>query len=301
MKFIRPMKAGRGQLPMDDADILYEPKWDGWRIQLHINKGDMVAFTGNGKDVTEKIPELSGWREGIQAESVILDGEAVCIRNGRPVADDALYRLRISRSERIRQALHTHPLTLILFDVLYQDGLSFMGQTLIKRKMKLNEVVVSRENMALSPHQTGSGHNLWEHTRIHQWEGVIGKRKDSVYVPGIRSPFWLRKHHARVLDVIILGYRLEPDFAISVGVHFRTVPYKPVATVTDGFTETLRRELLHQLEPLIIGQEGATRLVTPVLCCRITYKERTVMHQLGDTVFQQMLPAVQPDNCNWIP
>jgi bifunctional non-homologous end joining protein LigD len=63
---------------LTDPDLLYEPKYDGWRLLLHKEGARVEIYTRHGNVVTDRFPEFVATSAGIQAHSVILDCEGVC-------------------------------------------------------------------------------------------------------------------------------------------------------------------------------------------------------------------------------
>ncbi|MFD2611899.1 ATP-dependent DNA ligase [Paenibacillus gansuensis] len=298
MKWIAPMKAEKGLSLLNDPGWIYEPKWDGFRVQIHKTGLNVKAYSLTGEEIGEKLTELEKWAQSISIRNAVLDGEAVCLRGNRPDYDDAAYRLRISRSDSIRQASRTHPLTLVVFDLLY-DGRDMMQETLALRKERLAETAGTGANLVLSPVSEGSGTGLLQFTKEQKWEGIIGKKKSSLYVPGMRSPDWRRLHHERMVDGIILGYRTAPGFALMLGLHFRTVRYKPVAWVEQGIDGPEAEKLLGMLKRLETVREEGMNRVEPILCCRFSYTERGWMHKLSGTKYVCFLPGKRPEDCLW--
>lgn len=90
---VKPMLLHTGKQILDDDGIIWEIKWNGWRILLH-KEGDRVeAFTRHGTNVTAKFPELQEVGRSINEHTAILDTEGVVLRNGGiSVFEDFSYR-----------------------------------------------------------------------------------------------------------------------------------------------------------------------------------------------------------------
>ncbi|WP_426447423.1 DNA ligase [Paenibacillus sp. S-38] len=292
------MRAEAACEPFDDADFLFEPKWDGGRLLLHKQDGRCEIYTRSGRTVTEKLPELREALATLPVRSVILDGEGIVLRSGRPVFDDWAYRLRISHTAKIRTARQTHLVLFAAFDLLYTDR-HHLDEPLTQRKARLGELLVSRGGI-LMPTVTveAQGRRLYERTAAQQLEGIVAKRKDSIYVPGRRSPDWIGIQHPRLIDAVILGYRADP-FELVIGLHFRTVKNKPVGKVAGGLTPEDRSRFLALAQGLWTRKEGGIQWIEPRLCCRISYRDRSEMHQLGGTKFISFLWEKEPEECVW--
>ncbi|MCZ8518851.1 MULTISPECIES: ATP-dependent DNA ligase [Paenibacillus] len=294
---IAPMGALAANEAFDDEAFLFEPKWDGGRLMLHKQGGRCEIYTRSGRPVTEQLPELREALSALSAPSVILDGEGIVLRGGRPVFDDWAYRLRIRQSAKIRTAQITHPVLFAAFDLLYTDR-PHLGEPLTNRKARLGELL--RDGGILTPtiYIEEQGRRLFELTAAQGLEGIVAKRKDSLYLPGHRGGEWVEIKHRRTVDTVILGYREDP-FALVIGLQFRTVKNKPVGSVARGLTEEDRSILLRLAEGLLTHEERGTRWLEPRLCCRISYRDRSAMHQLGETEFHSFLLDKTPQECVW--
>ncbi|MCZ8511316.1 DNA ligase [Paenibacillus filicis] len=293
------MAAEAREAPFDDPDYYFEPKWDGSRLLLH-KQGDRIeAYTRSGRCVTAQLPELKEAAACIKSSAAILDCEGVCLRGGRPVYDDFTYRLRLGSDLKIRHALQTHPAAFVVFDVLLAER-EVTAEPLVQRKERLTELL--RPSVHITPTLTvpAEGKALFQLTGEQGLEGIVAKRKQSVYIPHSLSKDWLKIKHYRSIDVIILGYRTDP-FGLVAGLHFRTVPYKQVGIVEEGFRQGDEEAFLELAKPLHLAKEGRTQWIEPRLCCRMAYKERNDMHQLSDTRFQGFLWDKKPEDCHWIP
>ncbi|KRE65204.1 ATP-dependent DNA ligase [Paenibacillus sp. Soil750] len=295
---LKPMIVASGKEAFDDEGYVFEPKWDGWRILLHKQGTRLEAFTRNGHVVTSKFPELKAAISSIKADTCILDCEGVCMRDGRSVFDDFSYRGRISDSAKIKAALRTHPATFVVFDVLF-TGSEHLKEPLMTRKNRLKEMVRSTDMITPTVYIEGRGRDLSSWSNEHDMEGIVAKRKDSKYVLGVVTNDWLKIKNFKTIDTIILGYRTEPQFGLVVGLHFKTVKYKPVGFVEVGISEDDKYAFQEIARQLQIRMEKQTFWVEPKLCCRIQYQERTDQHQLHTTIFKGFLFDKDPENCYW--
>ncbi|KRF18640.1 hypothetical protein [Paenibacillus sp. Soil787] len=103
----------------------------------------------------------------------------------------------------------------------------------------------------------------------------------------------------KTIDAIILGYRTEPQFGLVLGLHFKTVRYKPVGIVEFGFRVDDKRAFLEIAKQIQTRIDKKTYWIEPMLCCQIQYLERTDQHQLRTTIFKGFLFDKDPENCYW--
>ncbi|NRF89817.1 DNA ligase [Paenibacillus frigoriresistens] len=295
---IKPMIVSIGKEAFDDDEFIFEPKWDGWRILLHKQGTRLEAFTRNGNVVTSKFPELKEAISSIKADTAILDCEGVCIRDGRSVFDDFSYRGRISDSAKIKAAVRTHPATFLAFDVLLTSS-EHLREPLMTRKNLLNEIISSTDILTPTVYIEGRGKDLSSWSIEYDMEGIVAKRKNSKYVLGAETKDWLKIKNFKTIDTIILGYRTKPQFGLILGLHFKTVRYKPVGIVEFGFRVDDKRAFLEIAQQIQTRIDKKTYWIEPKLCCRIQYLERTDQHQLRTTIFKGFLFDKDPENCYW--
>jgi hypothetical protein len=85
--FIKPQLATlKSKAPKGDQ-WLHEIKYDGYRVQVHLNRGRKKVFTRNGLDWTKRFTEIAG-ALAIRGEAII-DGEVVVIHEGRTNFSDS--------------------------------------------------------------------------------------------------------------------------------------------------------------------------------------------------------------------
>lgn len=187
---ITPMLATMRSEPWDDPAWVFQPTFDGFRLQLHIAGDRMEAYTRSGRRITSQFPELLTARSNITADTAILDGEIACIHEGRPRFDDLASRGHLTNPLKIQAAQTTHPATFVAFDVLHLNGHDLMARPLIDRLTQLEAVI--QPSPTLMPILTipERGIALFETTKDWGWEGIVAKRASSLYEPVRRSPNW---------------------------------------------------------------------------------------------------------------
>jgi bifunctional non-homologous end joining protein LigD len=195
---VAPMKATMGSLPGgDDEGWAYEIKWDGHRTLAHID-GDHVRFqSASGHDVTTRWPDVCGLAEAVSATSAIIDGEMVVIDDdGRPSFD--LVQKRLDP--------HRHPAVFQMFDVLQISGTDAISLAYLDRRRLLSELVAPSTNWSTPAYRIGGGADLLAATIEQRLEGIIAKRIDSIYRPGIRSKDWLKVKNRQRVELVVGGF-----------------------------------------------------------------------------------------------
>ena len=202
-----PMLATPVEHPFSREGWVFELKYDGVRAMVSV-AGDAVRITGRrGNDETTKYPEATAIRAGIHARQAILDGELVVLdAGGRPSFERLQQRINVSREPDVRRVAAEHPVTFVAFDLLQLEGRDLTGTDLRIRKKTLRETVVDSPYVLFAEHVERDGMALFEEARSAGIEGIVGKRADSLYRPGIRSPDWVKIKSWRSQSCVIAGY-----------------------------------------------------------------------------------------------
>lgn len=178
-----PMLPMQVQKPFSDPQWLFEPKWDGWRTMCFLRDGKTHLVSRKRNSLSERFPEVRDIANSIKADTAIIDGEIVALdENGLPHFEGL-------RSRRLR----TYSIVFYAFDLLYLDGFDLTGCPLVKRKALLKRILPKDNTgrIRFTDHITGSGVRLFEKLEALQLEGMVMKRKNSVYAFA-RSRDWLK-------------------------------------------------------------------------------------------------------------
>lgn len=185
---MRPMFATPGDLPAG-SQWCYEVEWAGLRVLTEITGDAVRLVSDNGRDVTRRFPELGALAGRVG--DALLDGEIVVLDGGAPSSSALADRLARGPRPPAR------PVALMLFDVLRLYGVALLHRPLHERRATLERVGVDcATGVTLSP-VYADGPALLAATRKHQLRGVVAKRADSPYRPGVRDPSWIAVTHDR--------------------------------------------------------------------------------------------------------
>jgi bifunctional non-homologous end joining protein LigD len=201
-----PMLATLIDEPFDDPDWLFEIKWDGYRAICTVREdGSIELVSRNGLDMLQKFPELSELANAWSTLPIIVDGEIVSLdANGR----SSFQRLQESLSSRRAGGRKGNPLNIVAFDLLYADGKDLRKTPLEDRKAQLERAIADDDLVLYSKHVLGNGCALFAQAEKQQLEGIIGKRRDSVYVER-RTRDWV-KIKAQLMQECVIGGFTEP-------------------------------------------------------------------------------------------
>lgn len=202
--------AGHAGAMPSGRDWMHEVKWDGVRLMADIQQGKVLLHSRSDRDVSAGFPELQSLRD--LASDALLDGEAIVWRDGLPSFGDVVDRIHIGSDRRSQavaaQAARDRPMTFIAFDLLRLDGLDITTLALRHRRSALESIWTEGASRSLA--QTyADGDSLLRATAEQGLEGVVSKRWDSAYQPGVRSKDWVKFAHRATASFVVGGWRPE--------------------------------------------------------------------------------------------
>ena len=301
----RPMQAVPAEAPFSSDEYLFEVKWDGLRCLLFVEPDGRVRLQDRAlRDLTSALPELAGIGRQV-TPGTVLDGELVATdREGRP--DHAALRQRLAAGPRPRPSV---PLAFLAFDALYVGGRPLLRQPLAKRKARLRRAVSGGGHLFVPHHIEKEGVELFEACLERGLGGVIAKHRDSTYVPGQRSPFWLKVKAVKSDDFVVIGSTPgegdRPFGALLVG-YYEGGRLLPCGSVGGGYDDEATRALARELERLAVDScplQPAPVVTAPVAWCRpqlvisVRYSEWAPDGTLRFPIFNAIRPDVHPSEC----
>jgi bifunctional non-homologous end joining protein LigD len=248
---MRPMLATKGTHVPAGGEWLHEVKWDGIRVIVEVRKGAVRLWSRNENDVTVAYPELQGLA-GL-GHHALLDGEVVALLDGVPRFAAIADRMHVRNPRRAEQLATSNPVTLLVFDLLEVDGEDLMRQPLTQRRARLDALAVEGPSWQV-PATYDDGSMLLDATGRQGLEGMVSKRRASLYVPGRRSEDWLKFPHRPTASYVVGGWRLETDSASRLGAVLVGVPtarglsYR--GRVGSGIAGRVGQQLVDVLAPL---------------------------------------------------
>ena len=290
---LRPMLASTSKEPFDGSDRLFEVKWDGYRCLAYLRGGDVYLDSRNGKPLLSRFQSLSGMKEYLNCTSALLDGEIVAVDGGRV---DFSY-------------LRTNPrsVTFVAFDILHLDGRLLVDRPLAERKELLRGAMKWGGPVALSEFVEGQGKAMFEWAREQDLEGIMAKRKDSPYIPGMRTDNWLKVKNTHEGRFWVLGYLASPGRTIGSLVVAEKVEdgYAVLGRVSSGlnrqYEDTLLSELEHVSYEELLGTAGIlygapskrelqkVKWVKPYFGVQVDFTELTPDRKLRHPVFRDIV------------
>jgi ATP-dependent DNA ligase len=185
-------------------DLVYEPKWDGWRA-LAAREADRVRLTSRaGRDLTGYFPDIARVLGSLPLGTT-LDGELIAWAGGR--TDFALLQARVTAGRQLAAFVRRHPAHFVVFDLLRAPGgESLLDRPLFERRDRLARLLQGAPpELVLCPQTTDADEaSEW----LRTWgdvgvEGVMIKRRDGRYEPGRRG--WHKIRAYRTVETVVGG------------------------------------------------------------------------------------------------
>src|SRR5258705_5044292 len=261
--FIKPQLATlKTKAPKGDQ-WLHEIKFDGYRVQVHLNRGRKKVFTRNGLDWTKRFTEIAGALD-IAGEAII-DGEVVVVHEGRTNFSQLQAELAAGRQGR---------LIYYAFDLLWRNGdLRKLPQ--IERKQLLLELLGENDvelPVLFSEHLVGDGQEMFEHAAKLNWEGIVSKRADAPY-RSERTEAWQKIKTVQKGKFPVIGFVKDPTGVAALYLGKRQgkdLVY--MGKVGTGWSRTVSSQMRKQLDT--VGSLKP-KLTKPVKNPKATWVEPT--------------------------
>jgi len=196
---IAPMAMTLADQPFNHPDWLYEVKWDGYRAIAFCRGKDVDLRSRKSNNFNKRFSEIRNAFQKLNLNAVI-DGEVVCLTpDGK-----ANFNELISGTQN-------GTLVFYAFDVLWFNGYNLQNSPLIERRKILKSILPKSDIIRFSEHIVEKGIELFELAKSHRIEGIVAKRKDSIYEPGLRTKYWIKIKTATIVPAVVAGYIIDKD------------------------------------------------------------------------------------------
>ncbi|HEY1862803.1 MAG TPA: DNA ligase D [Roseiarcus sp.] len=288
--FLEPMLATLSKAPPTGDKWLHEIKFDGYRLQAHIEDGKVTLWTRGGLDWTKKfgaaVPEAL---RNLPVRTALIDGEMV-VENESGVAQFSLLQADLSDGRLDRFAYYA-------FDCLYLDGQDLREAPLIQRKELLSRLIgASSGAIRYSSHFVEDGKLVLQRACALGLEGIVSKISQSVYVSG-RGKSWVKAKCSAQQEFVIAGYVPSSTGRKAIGSLVLGVydgeALRYVGRVGTGFSSGVAEALFVRLDAMRIrsspfakrlstAEARQVRYVRPELIAEIDFRGWT-----GDGLLRQ--------------
>ena len=271
-------------------EISAEYKYDGFRLQIHRNNDEIKLFTRNLEEVSMQFPDIiSVVKSNIKSKKFIIDCEAIGINrlNGSWLPFQKVSK-RIKRKYEIDQIIKEIPISLRLFDIIYENKNLIKTKFSERRKILDKIVKIKKDYIELSEMIISNNSeditNFYKKSLKDGAEGIMLKNLSGIYKPGSRVGFGLKmKPTMENLDLVITGaewgtgkranwlssFELSCKYNeeyLTIGKMGTGIKEKPEEGVSFGYlTKILSRN--------IISDSGKTVKIKPNIIVEVAYEE----------------------------
>ena len=288
-KPVKPMLAqlspGIKESIKEMGEALCETKYDGIRMQVHKNNGEIKVYTRRLENITKSVPEVvTEIDKAFPNENFIAEGEIIAIRDGKPLSFQNILR-RVRRKYDIDEAINSVPLKVYLYDLLYYKK-PLIDEPIKERRAILEDIVNVSDKINLSQKLYATSENvndaiaLFEKSLNEGHEGIMIKNVKEPYIPGIRGKKMLKfKAEPETLDVVVVGgthgIGKRGDFIGSylVALKDENDELKTLAHVATGLDDETLAKLTKKMEEYKINEVGTKITVEPKIILEIKYSE----------------------------
>jgi bifunctional non-homologous end joining protein LigD len=283
--FIKPQLATLKSKAPAGSQWLHEIKFDGYRVQVHINRGKKRVFTRNGLDWTKRFSQIAGALD-IPGQAII-DGEVVVVHKGRTNFSELQAELAAGRQDK---------LIYYAFDLLWRDGdLRKLGQ--LERKQALSDLL--GENgielpIIYSEHLAGDGQAIFEQAAKLNFEGIVSKNAQAPYRSD-RNEAWLKIKTVQRGRFPVIGFVKDPTGVAALYLGKREgndLIY--MGKVGTGWSRTMSSQIRKQLDTVVSPKSKLTKpikkpkatWVEPRFTAEVEYRDITSEGLLRQSSFK---------------
>ncbi len=246
------------EVPAGD-DWTFEPKYDGMRVIAYATRDEVRLLTRNGIDRAPQFPEVVDALRDLarrHRRAFVLDGEVIVRRrvaNGASPFQALQARWHVSDMEAVaRHANHT-PVDLVVFDILVDGDERVMTEPWSSRRVRLERLLGTRKTLGVRLAETasGDGARMLQRAARRGWEGIIAKRVDAPYGPGIRTRDWLKLKVVNEQEFVVGGWteprRSREHFGALLLGYWKDGELLYAGHTGTGFTRETLRDLERRL------------------------------------------------------
>jgi bifunctional non-homologous end joining protein LigD len=316
---LRPMLASLADAPLQDPQLVYEPKYDGIRAIAEVGGRPPVRLWSRlGNEKTAQFPEIAAALERWAAkrkQPVVLDGEIVALdEKGRPAGFQQLQgRIHVSN---VDESTGGAKVAFIAFDLLREGQTDLRDRPFLERRAALERVFGKTGSplLRISEIVQGDGRALYQRALAQGWEGLIAKHASSLYKSGKRTPDWRKLKIVQEQEFVIGGWT-EPRQsrayfgALLLGVYEpRAAGRAPrlvyVGHTGTGFSDAELARVMKRLKPLETAEcpfdprpktNERPHWVRPELVAQIKFTEWTSDGKLRHPVYLGLRDDKKPE------
>lgn len=275
-----PMLIERMLPAFDDPGWIYELKLDGFRCLSYLKERETDLRNKRNMRVLSKFPELQDiWK--CVSNICIMDGEVVVMKNGVPDFYELQRRTLLTDPFKIQLAAERYPAAFVVYDCLFYKDSELLDVPLMQRKEILAELFLEETpHFAFSRFIEGRGCSLYQLCEEQKLEGVVAKKRDSLYRMGKRTKDWIKIKRMADEEFVVAGYikKGANHYSLILSKYRNgTLVYK--GHLSSGVTkETVSylNPVNYAVIPLIpVAENKGIVWVKPKRVCRVEYMPNT--------------------------
>jgi bifunctional non-homologous end joining protein LigD len=306
---LAPMLAMTGEAARSDPDWLFEPKLDGYRVIAFVAGATVRLQSRRGIDLTAQFPEIVAGLAGADGNNMILDGEIVALgADGRPSFNALQNRAQRRGEKDIADAQQQSPAVMVCFDLLHFAGINLRAAPFVERRRYLSQCLSPSTHVQLI-HAGSDAEALYAAAMASGYEGVVAKRRDSIYQPGQRVAAWRKVRPVRSAEFVIGGCTQgkgarEPLGALLLG-YWEEGSLKYAGHVGSGLDDAAVAELTRRTRDLKATRSPfaekppihrPTTWLEPRLVAEVNFSDWTPAGLLRAPVFARLRDDVPPQS-----
>lgn len=269
------------------SDYIAEEKFDGMRCQAHIADERVELFSRDLNEITSSFPEIVEFFSDKKLPKMVLDGE-ICVFKDDTILPFQMLQKRMGVKKPSEKLLAEYPVLFIAYDILFKDGDPLFDLSLIKRR-ELLEAISKSHKLPLTSQMDISDKDdieeLFQRALNHGNEGLMLKRKDSVYEYGQRKKSWLKvKKPSGSLDTVMLyahagsGKRggTYSDFTLGISVKNDDryeEEFIPIGKAYGGYSDEELKKMNTLIKEITLERFGPTLLLKPHLVIELEFED----------------------------
>lgn len=290
---------------------------DGMRCIAFVNGSSVKLLSRRGQNITAQYPALVAALPELCKTPMVIDGEIIALNEkGRPSFQLLQQRMNLLKVADIARADARIPVQYFVFDIVYADEYALGRCTLMDRKSILRSVLQQGSGLHLLSHFEDDGKLAYMACIENGFEGVVAKRKASLYENGRRSPSWIKIKGQKSSEFVIGGYSLGQGSrsktfgSLVLGYYDEKENLVYAGSVGTGFDDRLLSEMLVKMTPLRTEKCPFTPRpedkkdaiwLKPELVAEIKFMDWTDDKHLRNPVFLHLRYDILPADVKLIP
>jgi bifunctional non-homologous end joining protein LigD len=289
-------------------------KYDGFRCIALLDHSQVVLQSRQGKELHDSFPEVADYLQQLIEDPafqemlpLIIDCELVILTSSMKANFERIQkRGRTKTKSKVKLLAEEHPATLLAFDILRLQGSSILTTPFSKRKEKM-EILFKKFNLPLMPLVSAEARlqfipffseldEVWSQVQQEQGEGIIAKKRNSLYSPGKRTTEWIKVKNYKTATCFITAYQKENGY-FHVGV-FKDGLVQALGLFSHGLSSEERTALITVIKENCIKEEKDCLFVNPGICVDLFYLE-LYQDQLRHPEFKQFRFDMDVKKCTW--